>query len=187
MAEPFFNRFVLSRCVRDGHSCLRLARRQHLTAPIIMVPGSSKRFTTISASGAAAADLANIASQTRHNWRVIRGPGRQGTGPLFWPNMSRPIQRKRNWMALFSAMLGAAMLSISGGQAAQGVQGNIAFANGKPATQVFVQARSLERPAPRFRISGSSLMAPVITLGLCRPAASNSLLSIKEENWRHGR
>ena len=40
------------------------------------------------------------------------------------------------------------MLSISGGQAAQGVQGNIAFANGKPATQVFVQARSLERPAP---------------------------------------
>jgi hypothetical protein len=62
--------------------------------------------------------------------------------------MSRTIQRKRNWVALFSAMLGAAMFSISGGPAAQGVQGHVAFANGKPATQVFVQARSLERPAP---------------------------------------
>jgi len=52
-------------------------------------------------------------------------------------------------MALLSAMVGAVMLSISGGQAAaQGVQGHIAFANGKPATQVFVQARSLDRPAP---------------------------------------
>jgi hypothetical protein len=51
-------------------------------------------------------------------------------------------------MAVLSVMLGAAMLSTSAGQAAQGVQGHVAFANGKPATQVFVQARSRERPAP---------------------------------------
>jgi hypothetical protein len=51
-------------------------------------------------------------------------------------------------MAFLGAILGVAMLSTSDGQAAQGVQGNVAFANGKPATQVFVQARSLDRPAP---------------------------------------
>jgi hypothetical protein len=45
-------------------------------------------------------------------------------------------------------VVGAVLLSASATHAAEGVQGRVTFANGKPATQVFVQARPLGPSGP---------------------------------------
>jgi len=59
--------------------------------------------------------------------------------------MRRDSFRKRNFVRALGAMLAAVLLSMSDGHTAQGVQGRVVFSNGKPATQVFVQARPLDQ------------------------------------------
>ena len=62
--------------------------------------------------------------------------------------MLRDSHRTRNLIGALGAMLAAVLLSMSAGHTAQGVQGRVVFANGKPATQVFVQAKSLGQGGP---------------------------------------
>jgi hypothetical protein len=57
-------------------------------------------------------------------------------------------QRIGNYLAALGAIIGAALFSAAAGQGAEGVQGRVTFANGKPAPQVFVQARSLGPAGP---------------------------------------
>jgi hypothetical protein len=57
-------------------------------------------------------------------------------------------QRIRNYLATLVALVTAVLLSAAVGEAAEGVQGRVTFANGKPAAQVFVQARPLGPSGP---------------------------------------